>query len=68
MAKIKTHKSSVKRFRVTKTGKVVYKSAGWGHLKAKKLARIKYRKNVNRSLSASAIKTLEHTAPGLFSK
>ncbi len=66
MAKIKTHKSSVKRFRVTKSGKLVHKVAGWAHLKAKKVAKIKYRKNVGRSLNDSAIKTLEHTAPGLF--
>jgi len=68
MAKLKTHKSSSKRFRVTKSGKLVYKAPGWAHLKAKKMAKIKYRKNVGRSLTDAAKKTLEHTAPGLLSK
>jgi hypothetical protein len=37
-------------------------------MRVKKGAKIKYRKNVGRSLSDAAVKTLMHTAPGLFSK
>ena len=54
MAKVKTHKITAKRFRVTKLGKVVYKAAGWRHLKSKKDAKIKYRKNLPRTLSEAS--------------
>jgi large subunit ribosomal protein L35 len=53
MAKLKTHKATAKRFKVTSTGKLVFKAGGWGHLKSKKDARIKYRKRGNRTLSKS---------------
>jgi ribosomal protein L35 len=65
MAKIKTHKSTMKRFRVSKTGKLVYKAAGWAHMKAKKGAKIKYRKNVSRTLADASRRVLVKQLPGL---
>ena len=45
--KIKTHKSTAKRFRYTGTGKLVCMHQGHGHLRRHKAPRtvIKYRKN-----------------------
>jgi ribosomal protein L35 len=68
MAKLKTHKSTVKRFKLTKTGNFKYKVAGWGHLKSKKSAKIKYRKNVDRILANDSRKGLAKLVPGLKSK
>lgn len=68
MAKLKTHKSTTKRVKLTKTGKFKYKVAGWGHLKAKKGAKIKYRKNLDRVLSKPATKALKKLVPGISSK
>jgi large subunit ribosomal protein L35 len=46
--KIKTHKSTAKRFRRTGTGKLVRMYQGRGHLRRKKAARtlVKYRQTV----------------------
>lgn len=68
MGKLKSHKSSLKRFTITKSGKFKYKPAGWGHLKAKKGAKIKYRKNVSRTLSPASQKALVKINPGLSMK
>jgi len=65
MAKLKTHKSTIKRFKISKSGKLVYKAAGWGHLKSKKDARIKYRKNKSRVLEPSFVKELKLLIPGV---
>lgn len=45
--KIKTHKSTAKRFRKTGTGKLVCMHQGHGHLRRRKAPRtiVKYRKN-----------------------
>jgi large subunit ribosomal protein L35 len=65
MAKLKTHKTTAKRFRVTKTGKLIYKAAGWGHLKSKKNARIKYRKRGERVLEKDFVKNIKKLMPGV---
>lgn len=59
MGKIRVHKASAKRFKVTSSGKLKYKPSGWGHLKAKKDARIKYRKTMQRILSNDSEKRLK---------
>jgi len=43
MPKLKTHKASLKRFRVTKNGKVVRVGAFTGHIKSSKTAKQKRR-------------------------
>ncbi len=35
MTKLKTHQATAKRFRVTKNGKIIKKSAGQGHFNAR---------------------------------
>ncbi len=41
MPKIKTHKSTAKRFRVSGSGKLLRMKQGRGHLKRKKLPKVK---------------------------
>lgn len=45
MPKIKTKKTLVKRVKVTKTGKIIKKQNGNGHLAIKKSAKRKHRKD-----------------------
>jgi large subunit ribosomal protein L35 len=52
--KLKTYKAAAKRFRVTKTGKILRTKGGKSHLRRKKAARTK----------AQFAKMLEVTAPG----
>lgn len=46
MKKAKTHKSAAKRFKVTKTGKVLYRQQGFRHLRSKKSKRWLRRKKL----------------------
>lgn len=66
MPKIKTHKSTAKRFRRTGTGKLVRMYQGRGHLRRKKAARtlVKYRQNVTVEAPA-AEKRISRLAPYL---
>lgn len=59
MAKLKTHKGISKRFKVTSKGKFLYSASGWNHNKAKKDARIKYRKVKTRQLSTDTTQVLK---------
>lgn len=59
MAKLKTHKSAEKRFKVSKSGKLLHATPGYNHLKSKKAARIKYRVRQDRSLSEKAAKNIK---------
>jgi large subunit ribosomal protein L35 len=52
--KLKTYKAAAKRFRVTKTGKIMRTKGGKSHLRRKKAARTK----------AQFSQMLEVTAPG----
>jgi large subunit ribosomal protein L35 len=52
--KLKTYKAAAKRFRVTKTGKILRTKGGKSHLRRKKSARTK----------AQFARMLEVTAPG----
>jgi large subunit ribosomal protein L35 len=52
--KLKTYKAAAKRFRVTKTGKILRTKGGKSHLRRKKAARTK----------AQFARMLEVTAPG----
>lgn len=66
MPKIKTHKSTAKRFRRTATGKLVCRHQGRGHLRRNKSPRtlVKYRKN--QVMEAPAIeKRIKQLAPFL---
>ena len=61
MPKRKTHKGTVKRFKITASGKVLRRMAGHGHLlahKSRKRKRNYLRKRVSKSLDARRIKRL----------
>lgn len=64
MAKLKTHKSTIKRFKISKSGKLVYSAAGWGHLKSKKDAHVKYRVRGERTLAKPLVKSIKKLLPG----
>jgi large subunit ribosomal protein L35 len=68
MGKLKTHKGTAKRFKISKTGKLQFSAPGFGHLKSKKDAVIKYRKNRARSLSKDFSKKLKKLLPGVSTK
>ena len=68
MAKIKTHKGTAKRFKITKTGKMQFSAPGFGHLNSKKDAVAKYRKNTDRYLDEKMSKNLKKLLPGVSSK
>lgn len=59
MPKLKTHKGAMKRFRVTKTGKVVSISASTGHCKTAKSAKRRRRLRRVRTLTASDAKRVK---------
>ena len=52
--KIKTYKAAAKRFRITKSGKIMRTKGGKSHLRRRKSQRVKYQLR----------KSLEVTAPG----
>ena len=64
MPKIKTHKSTAKRFRYTGTGKLVRMHQGRTHLRRNKPARtlVKYRRNESIELRATE-RRIERLAP-----
>lgn len=64
MPKMKTHKATAKRIRVTKTGKLIRKMSGASHIMAKKSSRRKRRLNVTVELNIHDYKrTLQLIAP-----
>jgi len=53
MTKMKTRKSISKRFRVTKTGKVIKRTAGQAHFNSRESGKVKRNKRSDKSLSES---------------
>jgi len=64
MAKIKTHKATAKRFKITKSDKVVAKKAGQDHFNAREDGKTK--RNKRRDIDVS--KTLDKTIKSLIQK
>ena len=58
MPKMKTHKATVKRVKVTGSGKIVHKRAGFSHLLRKKSSRIKRRGRIRVELAAVDVKRI----------
>ncbi len=56
MGKMKTKKSISKRFRVTKTGKVIKRTAGQGHYNSRESGNVRRNKRSDSALS----KTMHH--------
>lgn len=64
MTKIKTHKATAKRFKITKSKKVVAKKAGQDHFNARETGKTK--RNKRRDINVS--KTLDKTIKTLMQK
>ncbi len=54
--KLKTYKAAAKRFRVTKSGKIMRMQGGKSHLRRKKAKRVKYRFRQNVQVMAKGDK------------
>lgn len=57
MPKIKTHQATAKRFRTSKSGKLIHRKAGQDHFNARETGKVK--RNKRRDLEST--KTLERT-------
>lgn len=65
MPKMKTHKSSRKRFKVTGTGKILFEPAFRGHLNATKSSKRKRRLDRMAEVSTANLNKLSLTLPYL---
>ena len=65
MPKIRTHKGTAKRFRVTKTGKVVSRHSHQSHMLESKSAKRKRAFSGTRVVNPSDVKAIKRVAPYL---
>ena len=65
MPKIKTHKGTAKRFRVTSTGKVVSRHSHQSHILEKKSAKRKRAFSGTREVAKTDVRTIKRNAPYL---
>ena len=65
--KLKTHKSTAKRFKVTGTGKVMRTKGGKSHLRRRKSSRVKRQLDKMQHVSKSDVRRVKTLAPYLAS-
>lgn len=65
MPKIKTHKSTSKRFRITRTGKVVSRHSHQSHILEKKSSKRKRAFSGTREVATADAKAIKRVAPYL---
>jgi len=58
MPKIKTHKATAKRFKVTKSGKVIHRQAGQDHFNARESGNVTRRKRRDVNAHKTGVKTI----------
>ncbi|OGH84425.1 MAG: hypothetical protein A2261_00795 [Candidatus Magasanikbacteria bacterium RIFOXYA2_FULL_44_8] len=63
MPKQKTHKGIAKRFKITKTGKVLKRMAGQGHFNARETGKVRRSKRMDQSLSVAMVKHVTQRLP-----
>jgi large subunit ribosomal protein L35 len=63
MPKIKTHKATVKRFKITKNKKVLRRKAGQDHFNSKESGNTKRNKRKDREVSKTDIKNIKKLIP-----
>ena len=63
--KLKTHKSTAKRFKVTATGKVMRTKGGKSHLRRRKSSRVKRQLDRMQPVSKSDVRRVRTLAPYL---
>ncbi|PIR66594.1 MAG: 50S ribosomal protein L35 [Parcubacteria group bacterium CG10_big_fil_rev_8_21_14_0_10_36_14] len=59
MGKLKTHKTVTKRFKVTKTGKVLKRKAGQGHFNSRESSKTTRKKRRDVSMSETLNKNIK---------
>ena len=65
MPKLKNKKAITKRFRITRSGKVLFRASGINHFMAKKGGTVKGRKKQWRELSGEYAKEIKRLVPYL---
>lgn len=63
MPKIKTHKATAKRFKITKNNKIIRRKAGQDHFNAKETGKTKRNKRKDREVSRSDVKAIKQQIP-----
>jgi len=63
MPKIKTHKATVKRFKKTKSGKIIKRKAGQGHFNSRERGKTTRQKRRDISMSKTQEKTIKKLTP-----
>lgn len=63
MPKIKTHKATAKRFRLTASSKLKKRKAGQGHFNARESGNTKRAKRLDISADATLVKTIKTLTP-----
>ncbi|MFA6394108.1 MAG: 50S ribosomal protein L35 [Patescibacteria group bacterium] len=63
MGKMKTHKATAKRFKITKNKKVLKRKAGQDHFNARETGAVKRRKRRDILLSKSDVKNIKLMMP-----
>lgn len=56
---MKTHKAMAKRFKITKTGKVIKRTAGQDHFNSRESGKVTRNKRRDKKMSASFTKTIK---------
>jgi len=51
MGKLKTHKATAKRFRITKTGKIIQRTSGQDHFNARESGKVTRNKRRNHTIN-----------------
>ncbi len=63
MPKLKTHKGTAKRFRVTKNGKVIKRTAGQNHFNSRENGKVGRNKKSDTVLSPTVNRIIQITLP-----
>ncbi len=63
MPKIKTHKATAKRFKVTGTGKIKQRRGGQDHFNAKDSGKVTRRKRLDKDTPKDIVKTIKKLTP-----
>ncbi len=63
MPKLKTHKATSKRFRVTKKGKIIKRTAGQNHFNSRENGKVGRNKKSDRVMSSTLNRVIQITLP-----
>ncbi|MBH41444.1 MAG: 50S ribosomal protein L35 [Candidatus Magasanikbacteria bacterium] len=63
MPKIKTHKSTSKRFKITKNGKIIKRTGGQGHFNSRESGKVTRNKRSDSQISDASKKTIVRAMP-----